>query len=671
MYDHDETYWASRVDEELVSAVYEKIREFHEDLETLGIKDVLDRCYAAYYGGELTSYRNGRLFDSNRLNIDGGNGELTTYKSNHLRNVLQYTLNLTTANKQAFAARATNTDSKSQAQTILANGVVDYYWREKNITPVLRSAAETALVQFEGWVHYPWKATAGKLYDQDPITGSPIYEGDTVFKVFPMIDIVRDPKAKESPWKIVRDEESKWDLLARYPDLAEKLNDLERQENWDEPTAYGMRNFTRMAKSDFLTKWIFYHERTEALPEGRVVEIVGDVVVSDSPLPYRKIPLAKLSAGQILGTPYSYSQIAELVGPQQALDMLNNIIMTNQAAAGVQMFWTQTGDNVQTSELKTGLVHIQSAQKPEGVTMVATAPEIFKNRDAVKTDIEQLSGINSTVRGEPPNQATSGASQALLVSQAIQFSSALETGFDQLAEEIATGIIWNTQDFSKTKRVATIVGASNRPFLKDYQSEDLDQVDRVAVEKVNPLSKTISGRVQMAETLLQYGQITATQYASLLEHGNLKAITEDIVIGEINIKSENEDLRNGLPVMAILTDLHADHIKAHKSVIESPEDRRNPELVNAVLSHIQEHLDLWRQTDPAILMVTGQQPPPPPPQPMAPEMGRPAPGGPPPQTSEILEEQNQAGSQPDLPSMPSLPDQAPEQSQQAYETSME
>lgn len=101
---------------------------------------------------------------------------------------------------------------------------------------------------------------------------------------------------------------------------------------------------------------------------------------------------------------------------------------------------------------------------------------------------------------------------------------------------------------------------------------------------------------------------------------------------------ENEQLMEGVSQQALLTDDHPMHILEHACVLNSPETRQNPQIVQAVLAHIQEHMDLGKSMDPmlanSLKQVSMFQPPPPPPGGPAPE-GMPIPpaGGVPPEVS--------------------------------------
>jgi len=82
----------------------------------------------------------------------------------------------------------------------------------------------------------------------------------------------------------------------------------------------------------------------------------------------------------------------------------------------------------------------------------------------------------------------------------------------------------------------------------------------------------------------------------------------------MTIKGENEAFVRGEEVIAIFSDRHSLHIKEHRSVLADYMLRRDPELVQSVLDHIQEHINLLQTTDPNILSIIGEQPLAPPPQ---------------------------------------------------------
>lgn len=674
-------YFATLPTDDFIKEAHGKIDEFYDDLLATGIYWLWARSYSAYYGANLAG-PDGQMFDSAELQRSGNRGQVVKAKFNHFRSVLKHTLQLATATKPAYGCRASNTDYKSQTQTILGNGLIDFYLREKKLQRILAQAVETALVTFEAWIHSTWDAASGEDYMVDPTTQKKVKEGDVKLAVHNGLDVPRDiylTEEDEHSWLFVRTQRNRYDLAARYTDLAERILQVSSDEyKYAQKDSFSLNGRTGDKDCDQVTVWTFYHRKTDAMPQGRIVEFVGDIGLVDGPLPYRKIPLYKLTPENLMGTPYGYSPAADLLGPQQVHDILSSTIATNQSNYGLQSVWTKRNDNITVNQLTGGGKNLQSDAKPEPIQLTQTAGEIFQFRKDVEGEIETLSGINSTVRGNPEASLKSGSALALVVAQSIQFSSMLEQSLNSCFEDIGTDIIEKLRDFSKTKRVANILGKSSRPFRKEFTGDDLSQINRVVVEAQSPLSKTISGRLELADNLWAKGAIKDPQkWVNVLQTGQIEGAIEGSTHESLNIRAENEELREGRQVPVILTDFHPSHIDDHRSILSNPESRRNPRLVKVVLDHIQEHLRLWRSMDPALLAVMGMPPapmpmmPPPPPGmgPQGPGPGGPGlPGGPAPAPAAAVVRRQVPGeaNQPREPSMPSLPGGAPPESVEAF-----
>lgn len=615
-------YWATIQDpEQLLSELTDKTKYYYDDLRGTGVLGVMERSFRAYYGGKVQgSYTGESLFGGSRLSIGGKQGEKTNLKVNHFRNLIRHFHQLTTAQKPAMQAKATNTDYKSQAQTLLANGLLDFYWREKNVARTSRDAAETALVYLEAFVHAPWNPTAGEEYSVDE-GGRPIYEGDQEYYVKTPLDIVRDPslRGQNDTWRIVLDTVNRWDMAAKYPAHYEEIlacSAVDPQQ--DQIPSFQLRTGNDPINHDLIRMGTFYHNKTEAMPEGRLVIYVANAIVFDGPLPYQEMPVYRLAESNIDGTIYGYGIAADLLSIQGGIDELHTILMSNNKTFGMQSIWNQKGNGgVTVNQLSGGMRVLESEVKPEPLQLTASSAESYNYLAILENGGELMSGVSSTVRGQPEASLKSGTALAMVVSQSIQFASSFEEAYYRLVEDLGTALIFNLRDFSQTKRVANIVGESSRPFAKEFvASEDLDSVNRVVCDTVSAMSKTVAGRAQIAQDLLANGMIeNAKQYIMVLTTGQLDPAIEGTQHALLNVRAENEEMREGRPVVAVITENHMMHVQEHKSIIENPEAKTDPEFIARVLAHIQEHVDLWTTASPAILAMTGQMPPPMPPMP--------------------------------------------------------
>src|SRR5690606_22441740 len=133
-----------------------------------------------------------------------------------------------------------------------------------------------------------------------------------------------------------------------------------------------------------------------------------------------------------------------------------------------------------------------------------------------------------------------GNALALVQSMALQYMSGLQQSYVQLIEDVGTGLIKMLQRFASVPRIAAIVGKSNRTEMREFSGDDLSRITRIVVDVGNPLSRTIAGRTEMGEHLLQMGLIkTPEQYFTILDTGRLDAMTDDTQSELYLIKAEN------------------------------------------------------------------------------------------------------------------------------------
>ena len=593
----------------------------------------------SYYG---IYYENGHA-----ISYGGETGELVNLAVNHYRNIAEHMLTMVTATRPSFQARAINTDAKSQIQTDLANGLLDYYMREKRLEQDLKTAVEYAIVMGSGYIKMEWNATTGRIYDTvdaeyeqdvdesgmpifdengepvykldengDPVEETPaypIYEGDAEFSVMSPFDVVHDSTKgnNKHDWQLARSFKNKYDLMAKYPEFKDEIRALRTKSD-----IYKTRiSTTPFDETVDIPVYEFYHKATESLPKGRyVLYLSSDIVLIDSVLPYKNLPLFRITPSNILGTPFGYTSMFDLLPLQDAVNSLYSTILTNQSNFGVQNVYVERGSDVQVEQIQGGMNFIQGNPgfaPPAPLNLTNTPAEVFNFVKQLEQAMETVSGINSVVRGNPEKSLQSGNALALVQSQALQFISGLQQSYIQLIEDVGTNLIQLLKDFAQVPRIASIAGKANITYMKEFTSDDLTSINRVIVDAGNALAQTTAGRTEMASQMIQMGVITTPeQYMSVINTGNLETMTEGLNKELLLVRAERERLIDGkTPVMAILTDDHSLHIREHKSALADPDIRMDAELVKRTLDHIQEHIDILSDPNVAnILTMLNQKP---------------------------------------------------------------
>jgi hypothetical protein len=600
-----QTYFAARDGEEAASVLLEKASDWKNTLTTNGYLEKLKTCWAAYHGAYFTDMGSGHA-----ITFAGEQGELAQLAVNHIRNLAQHMYVMTTSSRPSMEARAANADYKSNAQVTLANGLLDYYMREKRLERYINKAVELAVVLGSGYVKIEWDATSGKIIEEDEETGEKIFEGDLKFTNVSPFDVVFDVNREDNnhDWILIRTYKNRFDLAAKYPELEDKILSLDTKSEKDR---YSLQIF-RKNESDEVEVWTMYHKKSDAMPKGReLVFLSEDIILHDSPLPYRRIPVFRMSPNEILGTAFGYSNLFDLLPLQEGINHLYSAVMSNNIAFATQNLFVKSGSNIDITNLGGGLNVIQGSEKPEVLNLLGTSQETFSFLSTLESKMEQLSGVNSVTRGTPDPAANlrSGNSLALIQSMAIQFNSGLQNQYVQLIEDLGIAILEILQDYALAPRVASIVGINNKQYLVAFKSTDIPDINRILVDVGNPLAKTTAGRVQMAEQLMQMKpeEFSIQQYAQVINTGRIDGMLESPIDQSNLIQQENERLLEGTEVPALIIDDHKEHILRHRIILNDIEVRMDDEKMAVILKHIDEHIELARSADPAILTMTNQQ----------------------------------------------------------------
>jgi hypothetical protein len=206
--------------------------------------------------------------------------------------------------------------------------------------------------------------------------------------------------------------------------------------------------------------------------------------------------------------------------------------------------------------------------------------------------METISGVNSVSRGNPQKSLESGSALALVQSMAIQFNAPLQQSYIQLLEDVGTMTIQILQEYADTPRVVQISGKRSRGIVQQaFTKDDISGISRVQVQAGNPMAKTVSGRLAIAQDLLQNQIITTPEeYLMVLETGELEPLTQGPTAELLNLATENELLTDGQQVLTMFTDDHVLHITEHKALAGDPAVRQDPNKIQLLNQHIMEHI---------------------------------------------------------------------------------
>lgn len=594
---------------ELASAMKDKITMYRNWLGGRGLLHLWNKKIVNYYG---TSFAGN---SSQAVNQGGSEGELSLIKVNDLHSLIQQQLVLVTSQRPAGIARAVNSDSSALKSSKIGTALAEYLMSQAGYETKFVSACEGALLCDEFYMESGWDKESGDPIAVDPETGKLEMSGDVFLKAHAPWNVARDigGTLETNQWYIISYRINKFDAAASYPRFKDQILSCKE----DGLPSIDLNYIPD--GSDEIFAHALFHNRTPSLRDGRYSLMIGDSIVLDiKELPYKNFPIRRIAPSNVIDGNMGYSAANDIMGLEEITDALNSIITTNQVTSGGQNFIIAQGIGINWQDLGKGSrVFEVPPDMMDGVRslqLTNTAPEIFNYIQALGQKKQEAVGSVSNVLAAQASQGASGSSMALIQAQAIQYNSGIQRSYFNLLSEVMTDIIFVMAKYADSPKVTRIVGKSKSAGLEEfkYTGEDLKSISSIVYEMVNPVSQTVGGRMQLGETLIKAGMIESPkQYINLVTTGNLEVLTENDEHAQLLIVEENENLSEGLPVQAVITEIHADHIKGHRSVLSSTRAKENPQIVQETLTHIQQHIDLWMQasaTNPGLLLATGQQP---------------------------------------------------------------
>lgn len=615
----DEQYWCSLPEEEFATELFSRSIPRGTNGSIHGW--LLRAAYSSFYGAAPLDGPGSTAF----VGRSGEQGEIVTLRVNQLRSHANARHQLVTSPKLDWDCEAVNTDAKSLSDAARGASILEYLWKQRRYGAQAVEAVLGAIIYGEEFLFTPWDDLAGKALGRVPEASSPsgetipsrvVYEGDVRCHNVPSWDVLRDGSAssyEESDWLCVRLDVNKWSLIAQHPDMREKIlsHQPDDRRGMDQPWD------ARPTGGDRVTCYFFFHKRTPALPDGMQSVLLGDdCVLSHEPLEDcydGLLPIHRIACADLKGTPYAWTDFWECMGIQELYDDVQTSLATNIVSFGKQIIAQEEGDVSPVDQLSDGpklLIYPKGSRPPQAVNLMVPNPEMFQHIERLKQDQRQIMGLNDIVMGQPDSAQMNASAFALLASMAVTQNSDLQARYVEMVSRTGRSILRIYQAKASVKRKVRIVGVHGPSVVQEFGSEDLQNLDDVFVTVGNPLSHTSAGRLQLAQMYVQQGFIlTPEQLQSVIEEGTLQPLTQVLRDELLYVAEENEAILRGTNPPVKITDSHMLHIKEHRGPTFSSASRGDARINAAADAHIQEHLQMWLQTDPRILQAMGQSVP--------------------------------------------------------------
>jgi hypothetical protein len=637
-------YFANADWQTLIGELAPREKNYWNALNNRGLPTLWRLLYAQAFGMDPNTARNA----TQRLEFCGPQANYVRFRVNLARAHIKQRNTLALGQRLSFQCVASNDDAASLAQTPICGKVLTYVFQEAKGEPAMMEALDSDGYFGEGYVWLRWDQESGDVEKQqqqvpstDAKTGQPLMEANgqpvmqtkviskrvgapTYTPLFPW-QVTKETGVRNSNWFVIKEPASKHELMARYPDMAEEL---EKQalvrDNQPGALELFLWDYSSVTDDTVIVKH-FYHKPCAAVPAGRYMGYVNGIKLWDGPCPLETaVPIVQICSAKYFGTSIGYPESGDLLSLQEMIDELLSQAATNVLKHGNQSLWAEDGVEFDPVKVAEGgaFFTLKKDQKPPQAIQWAQLPEATKYLlEYLPLRMGEISGMNSTVRGEPDNNIESGVFASLMQSIAEKFINATQAAYDFAASDVGNFTLEFVHSNVDTRFAAEVSGEANFPYMRYFTSADFDAIKRVRVLRQSPVMNNIAGRFEVFDKTVNLPKDERYAAVQMLATGDSSAWTENDLSCIILIRSENERLCKGIPCDVSKTDDPILHVQKHRASLDrlrtqQPPPQGTPEFmawdraIQLHVQHISEHCVLWSQTDEIFAFVNGLPKPP-------------------------------------------------------------
>jgi hypothetical protein len=523
----------------------------------------------------------------------GEQDEFTAININETRSHIKGVLSMTTQNRLVFDCLTQSTDVRARNNVLIGNSLLDHLFYQKRLERHSREMLEIGLFSGTAFLYVGWKRGSMRDVDMD---GNPAYGGDLEAVPLTLLDVGINPfktNFEDQDSFKFRRVMNKYELAAIYKNKADEILNLPAPDH---------EEMLGVDDDEYGSVWVYYtfHKPTHALPQGRMMlSCQNGLVLFDDVNPYGCIPVVCFRPDIRYGSAFGHAPLFDLMPLQEAANTLDSSFLTMAENFAIPNVLASDRFKAIETDIAGGMKLIQGKPDPDapnqGFPTAMNMPKpdnvYLQQREKYSQYMQGLSGQNASVRGQYQT-GQSGTAIALATSAAQMFNSGLEASYIMAVEEMAMLILKICHTFMSTEDIIEVAGLSQDYASLNFNESSLADIGRVKINLGNPLSKTVSGRVEIANQLLERGQINARDYMNILLSGQLTEAIEKGSSQTALMKLENEMLaQNEKPIMSLL-DNHVLHVEKHREMIDNPLVRKNAQITALVMEHIEEHLQI-------------------------------------------------------------------------------
>jgi hypothetical protein len=592
----------------LASHIHDKQRMHFEAANAGGFMTMWIIAYAAFHGLDPDSMS---TFRTQQLGLQGEQLEFVRLCINIWRTYVLREVTQVTTQEVALKSIASNNDVASKLSAKIGDDIVASIIKRATKGDKLRVLEMVAGFAGASFGHLRWNEHGGDLVTvQQPVTmpdGKPgvlptkVRSGAPTLTIGYPWNVFQEPEEEEQTlWSGIRVNDNRHNLAATYakedPDKRKRILAESTDDEYSFDNLFGFEGFAQK-NDDACTTIHWYHAASAAMPEGRYVILLGNIVLYDDICPVSEgTPITEHCPLRFIMRKFGYANAWDLLSIQQALNQIVSDEMSNIATYGRQSVAMEVGTTIVAADITTGqrgFFYPQGGKPPQAVLMneLGSGPSILKSY--LHKMLDDVSGQNAASRGDPESNVKSGTFAALLHTIATEYLSyrtkSHETSVVQIANQ---GVEMQRRFGGNTPFLVQLVGIDNRAYVQQYTSESLDGFQGSMIEAVPAMLQNLAGRLDLHEHLKDYAPEDRSAAYEFIATGRSDAFMK--VDRNSSLYIDREDERIILGPNDVEADEYDDpwkHMKSHLATRHALLAAETPDLAALMRNgkHIASH----------------------------------------------------------------------------------
>lgn len=347
----------------------------------------------------------------------------------------------------------------------------------------------------------------------------------------------------------------------------------------------------------------YWQKASKNYPKGLYVLLINDEIIKSIENPYLDIngepylPFVEanffVNNNQLYGT----SLVDQLIPLQNEYNSLRTEIVLQEKSM-TKPKWlipAQCGisQNALTSEIGEKVIYDARGGVPQPVQGIPPSSELWNHIAYIKNEFDDIAGIHDVSRGKVPSGIRGHQAIAYLQEQDDSLLSITYSNIIDAYINLAYMIISQAYQFYQEDRVLTIIGKNGINEAVKFLKGSLHNIDKVSIGILegSKLPTSFVGRQQYIISLYQSGIIRdPNKVLKLLEFTPDDEVYQDNRLDEINAKTENDLMANGIYAEVQDFDNHQVHIDIHNNFRKALKFKELPnEIKEMFLMHTQTH----------------------------------------------------------------------------------